>query len=80
MYHPDPAVVHTYYYDLKVINQDYATVNQTLVLVFSDQSPQIALERERALNEYITTMFASINHEWRTPLNAILQCILLLLA
>jgi signal transduction histidine kinase len=49
-----------------------------VVLAFTDQTTEVKLHREQALNEYAQTMFASITHELRTPLNAISHCMRIL--
>jgi len=45
------------------------------VIVFRDISVQQKLQRERSIQNYLQVMFASVNHELRTPINVVLNCI-----
>lgn len=45
------------------------------VFVLRDISLEKRLQREKVTQQYLQVMFASISHDFRTPINVIMNCI-----
>lgn len=60
------------FYDVR-IKQHFFRGRRHVVFVFSNVSTEKELERERVQKKYTRIMFASINHEARTPINVVLH-------
>jgi len=53
------------------IKSHYSKGQRQVVFVFTNVSAEKELQRELVMKQYSQIMFTSINHELRTPINAI---------
>ena len=60
------------YYDVR-IKTHYFRNQRQIVFVFTNVSAEKDLQRELVMKQYSQIMFTSINHELRTPINAIIN-------
>ena len=58
------------YFTMKTLNVEWESSKNSFMHVFVNISNIKRLEKERATNKCLHIMFASISHEFRTPLNA----------
>lgn len=56
------------YYDVRIKTHYFGTQRQ-IVFVFTNVSAEKELQREIVMKQYSQIMFASVNHELRTPIN-----------
>ena len=65
----------TKYFTVKTINVEWESSKNSLMHVFINITNIKKLEKEKAVNKCLHIMFASISHEFRTPLNAFINAL-----
>ena len=71
------AILNPLYFNVKSIRVNWDQNKDSFMHSFIDTSQVIRLEEERATNKCQQTMFASVSHEFRTPINAFSNSLLL---
>ena len=66
------------YYNLKTIRVNFGSNKKSFIHVFINTTSVKHFEMEKARNECLQLMFSSVSHEFRTPLNAFTNSIVLL--
>lgn len=65
-------------YSLKSIKVNWEESKAAFLHSFINTTYTVKLEKERAVNECLQTMFRSVSHEFRTPINAFANALLLI--
>ena len=61
------------FYSIKTIKVAWMDNNNSFMHVFIDNTNVKRLSKEKAMNKCLHIMFSSISHEFRTPLNALMN-------
>ena len=60
------------------IKTHYFRNQRQIVFVFTNVSAEKDLQREQVMKQYTQIMYTSINHELRTPINAIINSLMIM--